>query len=333
MAEELVVLNNTEVAMQMGGIGIGSSIFKARPANMELVQRTSRQEGAVPCKFRVIATNEHFDEITVVLLSVPQEQREKYDKSGVFSKEHKECFSLDNIQPHPRAKNPPALYCATCPDGDIRWKKWRETHLAADLPPCGMYYHLFLAERQTQTPYYLNVKGISVMAFKAAMETQMAGLFAKIIADVKAKNKLRGYMYSAKTGLFSPNPDFALPEGSVRPDPLRLPNIYDISFTMYVSEKEKGGPPLILCKNFKLMQDADREEFGSLYLDFANRKEAAQDAIAAAAEEEAAQAAAAVSAPPAPAVVLPGPATVPTVTGVTEVLVGEVVAKEEPITI
>lgn len=333
MSDELVVLNNTETAMQMGGIGIGSSIFKARPANMELVQRTTRQEGAQPCKFRVVATNEHFEEITVVLLSVPQEQREKYDNNGTFSKDNKVCFSLDNIQPHPRAKNPPALYCATCPDGDIRWKKWRETHLAADLPPCGMYYHLFLAERTTQTPYYLNVKGISVMPFKAAMETQMAGMFQKITADVKAKNKLRGYLYSPKTGLFVPNPEFPLAEGTARPAPLRLPNIYDISFTMYVTEKEKGGPPVIGCKNFRLMQDADREEFGALYLDFANRKEAAQDAQAVAAEEEAQQVAAAVSAPPAPAVVLPGPATVPTVTGVTEVLVGEVVAKEEPITI
>jgi hypothetical protein len=330
MSDELVVLNANEQAMQMGGIGIGSSIFKARPANMELVQRTTRQEGAQPCKFRVVATNEHFEEITVVLLSVPQEQREKYDNNGTFSKANKVCFSLDNIQPHPRAKNPPALYCATCPDGDIRWKKWRETHLAADLPPCGMYYHLFLAERQTQTPYYLNVKGISVMPFKAAMETQMAGMFQKITADVKAKNKLRGYAYVPKTGTFVP-----IPGAQVSPAPLRLPNIYDISFTMYVTEKEKGGPPVIGCKNFRLMQDEDRAEFGALYLDFANRKEAAQDAVAVAAEEEAQQAAAAVSAPPAPAVVLPGPATVPTITtGINEgPLVGEVVGKDEPITI
>ena len=328
MSNELVVLNND--ALQTGGVGLGAAIFKARPQYLELVQKTTRQEGAIPGKFRNVNTGDHYDEMRIVLLGVPQEQREKYDNSGIFSKEHKDCFSLDNIQPHARAKNPPALYCATCPDGDVRWKKWRETHLAADLPPCSMFYKVFLADRTTQTPYFLALKGKSVMPFKAAMETQLAGLLQKVMADVRAKNKLRGYTYVPRTGLFVPTPDFPLAAGENRALPLPLPNIFDISFTIFVTTKEQGGVPVVGCKDFKLMAEADREEFGALYLELTKQRPDTS-----AAEEEAQQVAAAVSAPPAPAVVLPGPATVPTITtGINEgPLVGEVVGKDEPITI
>jgi len=333
MGNELVVLNN-EQQMQAGGIGLGAAIFKGRPQSLELVQRTTRQEGAIPGKFRVIATNDHMDEMRVVLLAVPQEQREWY-QGAEFTKENKQCFSTDNKQPHVRAKNPPAMYCATCPKGDINWEAWRKDKRPENLPPCNLYYHLFLADKATQTPYYLNVKGQSVMPFKNAMETQMFGLLQKVVADVKAKNKLRGYTLNPKTGAFLPAAGFIVPEGTKQEEPLPLPNIFDISFTMCVTTRDKGGPPVIACKDFRLLQDEQRAEFGAMYLEFAQRKadgRADADAqLAAAAEAEAQQANAVVTevtAPVAPAVVLPGP-----VVKADEPIVGTVVNKDEPITI
>lgn len=338
--DALVILNNQSLAV--GGIGIGAPIFKGRPQSLELVYPTTKQEGAQPRKFRVIATNQHFDEMRIVMLDAPKEQREWYD-GPEFSRDSKQCFSVDNIQPHPKAKNPPAMYCATCPKGDINWPKWRKTHVAADLPPCGMFYHNFIADRATQTPYYFNVKGTSVMPWKNAMETQMFGILQMVIADVKAKNKLRGYKLNSLTGLFEPDMAFVLPEGTQRALPLPMPNIFDISFTIFVTTITKGGPPVVGLKDFQLMQDEQRAEFGALYLDFAQRRAdgraAADEQLAAAAEVEAQFAKAAVSvAVPTAAVVLPGvPAeaapVMVTVSTVKVPIVGEVLPKDAPITI
>ena len=289
----LVVLNNNPLAM--GGVGLGSSLFKARPSTIELVPRTTRQEGAVPGTFRNITTNEQFGiadaegkikpEFRAVLLAVPQEQREYYLNDGkTFSKDMKECFSLDNVQPHGKAKNPPAMYCATCPKGDVNWKTWREGGKTPNLlPPCSMYYHLFLAERTTQSPYYMNVKGKNVTIFKNAMETQMAGLLAKISANVVLVNKSRGYKLNKNTGLFE---FVALPEGQTeRQAPEPLPNIFDIVFTVY-STKDKAGDIVMGFRDFVRMKDEDRKEFGALYEEFLNRKNQAQNALPASEETQ-----------------------------------------------
>ena len=53
MSDALVVLNNN-AAIQMGGVGLGSSIFKARPSFLELVHKTSRQENVTPGEFRLL---------------------------------------------------------------------------------------------------------------------------------------------------------------------------------------------------------------------------------------------------------------------------------------
>src|SRR5580658_5697719 len=87
MSEALVTQNN---ALQLGGVGMGASIFKARPMMLEMVHTTTRQEGAIPGQFRVISTNEHLGStIRVVLLAVPQEQRE-YFEGAAFTKESKQ---------------------------------------------------------------------------------------------------------------------------------------------------------------------------------------------------------------------------------------------------
>jgi hypothetical protein len=278
MSEEIVVVNNTSQAMQLSGIGMGMSLFKARPQLLELVHKSSRQENVKYGEFRVVNTNEHLGtSIRVVLLAVPQEQREWFFDPKVFTKENKHCFSLDGIQPHPKASNPPAMYCKTCPKGDINWEKWRKTKNPQDLPPCGAYWHLLLADRTTQTPYYLNVKGKSYMPFRQAMETQMSGLLAKLFANVKAENKKLGYtLVNLRQGNgpvyqeFRPTPG-VVPTGEALP----MPNIFDISFDIFSSSKD-GGPFQMGFKGFALMKPEDKAEFGQLYLDLmANKVELA----------------------------------------------------------
>ena len=281
MSEELVVSGNQ--AMQLGGIGMGASIFRARPSMLELVHKSSRQENVKYGEFRVISTNEHLGTtIRAVLLAVPQEQREWFVDSKIFTKENKGCFSLDGIQPHPRAQQPPALWCKTCPKGDVNWTTWRKTKNPADLPPCGAYWHLLIAERTQQTPYFLNVKGKSYLPFKQAMEQQMSGLLAKLMANVKAENKARGYtLVSLRQGNGPVYQEFRPTEGFVPPPTgqlpqLPMPNIFDISFDIFSHSKD-GGPFQMGFKNFALMKPEDRAEFGQLYLDIvANKAEVEQ---------------------------------------------------------
>src|SRR5271157_1659906 len=274
MSQELVVINNNN-ALQMGGVGFGASMFKARPMMIELVHKSSRQENVICGQFRCVSTNEHLgNKIRVVLLAVPQEQREWFSDPKVFNKENKYCFSVDGKEPHPRAKHPPAMFCKTCPKGDINWVKWRKTNNPNDLPPCGAFWHLLIADRTTQTPYYLNVKGKSYLPFKQAMEQQMSGILAKLFSYVKAENKKLGYTYNAQENRFISTPGFVLPEGITEQKvALPLPNIFDISFEIQSSSRD-GGPYVMSFGDFKLMNPEDKAEFGQLYLDIVASREA-----------------------------------------------------------
>lgn len=319
MSEALTVINNNQALI--GGVGMSAGIFKARPQMLELVHKTSRQENVIFGNFRVVGTNEHLGtSIRAVLLAVPQEQREWFRDPAVFTKDNKACFSIDGIRPHARAIDPPAMFCKTCPKGDMNWERWRKTKNPQDLPPCGAYWHLLIAHRETQSPYYLNVKGKSYIPFRQAMETQMSGLLNKIMANVKAENKQRGYtLVTVQTSEGQPFQEFRKTEGWVlppgmkeQPAPLPMPNIFDISFEIYSYTKD-GGPFVMGFRDFKQMKPEDKAEFGQLYLDLV----ASRAQVATSAEDEEAQVMDTINEPSASA----------------EVPTGELIAPQPPITI
>ena len=265
---QLTVLQNRApaemvVAQQMSAL---SRLFQLKPKSIELVSKSTRQEGAEPGTFRVITTNEKFKELRAVMLYLPTEQREMY-KKGEYNKDAKLCFSLDNVQPHQKAKNPPALYCSTCPMGDINWVKYRDAAargvsgdaLNAFLPPCRKYWHLFLAARDTLVPYYFNTKGTSVKPFESAMQN-VSELFLKMIQMQIAENKARAAKGEAQVPVITAPADL----------------IWRISFTMY-SWQKNGGPFMLGLKDFRVMSEEDRASFGQLIQDYAARR--AQGAI------------------------------------------------------
>jgi hypothetical protein len=252
-----------------------SKLFQLKPKTLELVSKSTRQEGAEPGTFRVTSTNEKFKEMRVVILFEPLEQREKY-RRGEYSKDAKECFSLDNISPHPKARTPYALYCANCPQGDLNWAKYREAKakgitgeaLSAYLPPCRKFWHLFIASRETQRPYYFNVKGSSVKSFEDGMQN-VADLFQMILQNIKAENKQR----AAKGEPLTPLPESI---GDI---------IWHISFTMY-SKQINGGQFFAAFKDFKVMSEEDRKDFGKIIDDIKKRREQGQLQTQEAAEAE-----------------------------------------------
>ncbi len=269
MGTELAVLNN-EQALATGGIGLGSSLFKLKPSTLEIVQRTSQQEGAEPGRFRDTATGTHYDTMEWVLLITPVLQRAYYPKGAELGRDSKLCFSLDNVSPSKYAKEPQAPFCANCPKGS--WATYRTTKSSKDVPPCKEYYHLVLADRATQMPYYFNVKGLSIAPFKQGMEN-LARMFAQIEYNVKAENKQIA---------------LANAEPGAEQKPLKpRPNLFDIKFPVSVtSVKTPSGLsyPLVVGKPTYMNEDA-RKEFGNLYLDFANRR--AQGNVQSAEESEA----------------------------------------------
>jgi len=289
MSEELVQISGNQ-ALAQGGVGFGAGIFRARPMMIELVQKSSRAENVVYGDFRIVSTNQHLGRvIRVVLLAVPQGQREWFKDKNVFCKDNKKCFSLDGIQPHPRALEPPVPFCKTCPKGDINWETWRKTKNPNDLPPCGAYWNLLVADRQTQRPYYLNCKGKSYKPFKDAMEQQMYGLMQDIFANVRQINKTRGYTYNKVQNRFVDIPGFVLPEGTVKLAPEPLPNIFDISFDITSNNvNSTAGSSFVMSFNkFAMMSPEDKAEFGQLYLDIIENKVAIDSSAAVAAAEAA----------------------------------------------
>lgn len=290
----LVVLNRAPESMVVAQkVNALSRLFQLKPKTLELVSKSTRQKGADPGTFRVTSTNEKFNEVRAVILFEPQEQREKYRK-GEYTKDSKECFSLDNVQPHPKARTPFALYCANCPQGDINWVKYREAKakgitgdaLSAYLPNCRKFWHLFIASRETQRPYYMNLKGGSVKPFEDAMQN-VADLFQMIYQSIKAENK---NIVAANAKL----------EPGAEPTALKkLPEtvgeiIWHISFTMYAWQRN-GGPFMVGFKDFKVMSEEDRKDFGKIIEEVNARRNAGQLQTQEASEQE--EEAAAVSEP------------------------------------
>lgn len=243
MSTQLTVLGQTDI--QRGGLGLNSKIFTLTPSTIELVQKMSRAEGAIPGKLRITDTNQHFDEMQVVMLFEPVEQR-AYFEGNDYSKDSKICFSTDAVQPHDKAKVAQAPLCAKCPNAS--WEKYRQTKQRADLPKCKEYWHVVLADRITQMPYYLNVRGASIQPFIKAMK-----VVVKMIHLMKAQGQ--------------------------------NPNVFDVSFKIYPVAQEKSTYYTLGFKDFAPLKTEDRPKFGALFLDFANRK--AQGAAATEEEAEA----------------------------------------------
>jgi len=321
MSTALTVLNG---ALAQGGIGTNSKLFQVKPSTLELVQKMTRQPGAEPGRIRDTGLNTHYDELHIVMLFVPAEQQQLFTK-GQFNKESKVCFSLDGITPHEYAKEPKALNCASCKlNAKVgkNWDKWRTTKSPDDVPPCKNYYHLVVADRLTQMPYYLNVKGKSVSEFEAAMKN-VARLIAQMTANVKMENKKikadnDALLATVKEG--EPGPELK----PYRP----LPNIFDISFKIFVAQEPGAANYIFGFKEFAAMNEENRKEFGQVYLDFVSQRNSGLVVDQATVEAEADAAVAASEAAEVDAALVNPAVTIPTgpITGV-------VVGKDEPITI
>lgn len=230
----LTVVNNvTALDIQRGGLGFNSKLFQLKPATIQLTQRMSRQEGAIPGKLRVKETGELFDEMHLVLLFEPVERRSCFEGED-FSPDNQICFSLDNVQPHSKAKVPQAMYCASCPKAS--WERYRQTGQRKDMPTCKNYWHNIVVDRVTQMPYYLDVRGASIRPYTAAMQN-----IARLMALMQSQGM--------------------------------TPNIFDISFKIKPIADPKNTYFMFGFSEFAPINNKeDKEKFGNLFLEFVNRR-------------------------------------------------------------
>lgn len=240
MAGELVVLG--QQAIQQGGLGMNSPLFQLKPSAIELNQRMTRAEGAVPGLLRVTDTSEQFKEMQFVMLFEPVQKR-SYFEGSEFSKDAQLCYSTDAVRPHSRAKVPQAMVCSACPMQS--WDKYNQTRKAEDKPKCALYWTITVVDRVTRLPYTMNIRKTNIAPFVAAM-----GQVAKLLARMEAEGKLAG-----KTN---------------------RPNIFDVSFKVKGVPTNNGEYFNLHFFEFAPLAEADRADFGALFLEFANKKAAGQ---------------------------------------------------------
>jgi hypothetical protein len=252
-SQALVVLG--QEALAKGGIGFDADIFRTKPTFLKLVQPMSRMANKQIGKLLDTGTNTYMDDIQIVMLGGPQEMRKMYDKTKDFgAKDAILCFSLDMVRPDQRARVPQAMACSACKMGN--WDTWNKTHRREDLPPCRNYFRMFFVERTTRLPYYLNVEGASISAFKEAMG-QVNRLGQLALSNVKLENQK------------------LIAEGkAVKP----APSIFDITFRVFVvppAPTDKNQNYSLGFRDIKLLREEDRAEFGALYLQYTNLARAA----------------------------------------------------------
>ena len=229
---DLVKVSNTDLIK--GGVGSDSEFMQVRPDRIVLVQNTSEEiikRGGIPGKLFFESTGDQFDSLQLVQLTPPRKTRSYFEGKG-FSKENLICFSSNNIVPDTRARIPQSMDCASCSKGS--WAKYRETGQQSDLPKCKETIRNVVADRVSQLPYYLDVRGTNIPVWVGNR-----GLM-QVLARKMALMRSQGLN----------------------------PNIFDFSFTLYTVKS--GVYYNLAFRDVGLIKDEDKAKFGALYLQLTN---------------------------------------------------------------
>lgn len=253
MSSALTVIQpNTQIVKGGMGLDFSSKLFNLKPATININQPNTQAEGAIRGKLRIVETGDQFDEMYVTLLNMPVERRSFYTgEAGQLNRsaDNLMCFTNEVIRdrfnretqgPSDKAKVPQSITCATCPKAD--WTKYRQTKTKADIPPCEAFYYALFIDTVYKMPLQMYIRSKSKQPFEAGMQN-LARTFAKL--------KSQGLN----------------------------PNIFDIRFKMSTKLIKTGALPsyVIDLSDFKAINDEERQEFGEIYMQFANRRSRPDD--------------------------------------------------------
>jgi len=184
------------VAGNRPGVDFSKSFFRLTPKTLSINQPTTKAEDAIKGKLRITETGKQFDQIRVVLLVEPKEQRQYRvgEKGNNFSPENLLCF-CSNVQktsdgkreltgPDKTAKMPQSLKCDGCSKSS--WDRYRakkdknQTITEEDYPPCESFYKLLLLNIDDHDkPLYMYVRGNSRRSFENGL-----GVLTEMLFDI-----------------------------------------------------------------------------------------------------------------------------------------------------
>jgi hypothetical protein len=162
VSSELVHI--TPQALAVGGIGFTNEDLT--PSPLELVQRTTQVDGAIPGKFRDKESNMHFDTMDIIPLAF-SEGRVLFPPGGDL-KSDPLCRSNDGIVPAPNALQKQAARCDLCIRGS--WANYNK-QTGEGKPDCAEQLRLLFIERTTGLPYHITAKGRSLTPMKMFKRT------------------------------------------------------------------------------------------------------------------------------------------------------------------
>jgi hypothetical protein len=238
------------VASPSGGmsLNLNSKLFKLKPVTLNIVQPNSQAEGALPGKLRISETGQQFDFMNVVLLLEPLEQRAFYEgEPGSLnrSSENLVCmcrhvtrdeFERETSGPDKAARIPQSFKCHGC--ANASWEEWRKTKRKEDLPSCDLYYKVLMLDTVLRLPIQMFIRSKSKQTFEAAMQ-----------------NLARTYAMLKSQGV--------------------SPSWYDIQFKLRTKKIVTGKLPSYVLDfaDFHTITPEEREEFGPIYQQFANKSQ------------------------------------------------------------
>lgn len=240
-----MAVGNTQTALVAGGQGFEDS--EILPSYIELVQRTTQVDGAIPGKFRDKESNQHFDTIELIPLQFST-SRVLFPPGGDLNQEPL-CRSSNGITPALNVIQPQASSCSTCAQSD--WSNYVKGS-GQGMPGCKEKMRLLFIDRETQLPYYLTVGGRSIQPMRSFKRT-----LDKYYQIAKAKSEALN-IYDFTT--------------TIKALPIKGP---------------KGSYFVATFDPPKRVRAEDLGKFGPLYQQLVNRRNAAVAAAAAAAAEEA----------------------------------------------
>lgn len=233
-----------QAIQQQGGVGLdfGSKLFQLKPATIVINQPNTQVQGATPGKLRITETGDQYDEMIVTLLTMPEERRDYYiGEAGQLNRspENLMCFSRDMERPHPKAKAPQAMSCATCPKAS--WEKWRQTKRKEDIPACDAHYLGLFIDTVYQLPMRMFVRSKGKDPFERGMQ-ELARKFKLLQTDRQRNGQ-------------------------------PLPDIWDIRFKLSTEKITTGKLASYVPKlsEFKIVTDEEREKFGQIYQEYTSR--------------------------------------------------------------
>jgi hypothetical protein len=220
------------------------------PANMVLIQKTTRDPEATPGTFKDTITGQSYKEIQIVPLKIQvgdaQGQgapRVMFAPDAAFGSDPI-CRSNDGVKPALNAAHPQSEYCKDC-----KWSSWKDYKTTKKPPACHSKARILFVERSTGLPFLINLGGRSITPVRNLLKSIMRFAAMSLMKGVRAM-------------------------------------LYDFSCTMYLKDVVDSKGAYFVCQFKDISRVRDVGEFGPIYHELVKARDVMREVEAPASEDE-----------------------------------------------